>query len=110
MTLTGILKNILLVIVSVMIWSTQIAPLQVVGYALALAGLLYYSLGYDQLVQAYQTSAAWTASWWGGREVHGPSSVCLKTRRVLITALLMAGLIGLSPRLWRYHKYEEAKA
>lgn len=110
MTLTGILKNILLVIVSVMIWNTHIAPLQVVGYTIALAGLMYYSLGYDQILNACQAGASWTASWWGGRDVNGPSSICLKTRRVVITALLMAGLISLSPRLWRYHKYDEVKA
>jgi len=49
MTLTGILKNILLVIISVMIWHTTINWMQFLGYAIALAGLVYYSLGYDQL-------------------------------------------------------------
>lgn len=51
MTLTGILKNILLVGASVMIWQTSITPLQFLGYAIALAGLVYYSLGRDQIVE-----------------------------------------------------------
>ncbi|KAK3499972.1 triose-phosphate transporter family-domain-containing protein [Neurospora hispaniola] len=51
MTLTGILKNILLVVASVMIWQTSITPLQFLGYAIALAGLVYYSLGRDQIVE-----------------------------------------------------------
>jgi hypothetical protein len=50
MTLTGILKNILLVIISVLIWHTSISWLQCLGYAIALAGLVYYSIGWDQLV------------------------------------------------------------
>ncbi|KAK4137579.1 TPT-domain-containing protein [Trichocladium antarcticum] len=50
MTLTGILKNILLVIISVLIWHTSISWLQCLGYAIALGGLVYYSLGWDQLV------------------------------------------------------------
>ncbi|KAK4104697.1 TPT-domain-containing protein [Parathielavia hyrcaniae] len=57
MTLTGILKNILLVIISVMIWHTAITGLQFLGYAIALAGLLYYSLGRDQLLAL--SHAAW---------------------------------------------------
>lgn len=51
MTLTGILKNILLVGASVMIWQTSITPMQFFGYAIALAGLVYYSLGRDQIVE-----------------------------------------------------------
>lgn len=109
MTLTGILKNILLVVVSVMIWNTQITFVQVVGYTIALAGLVYYSLGYEQLVKASKAGVTWTSNLLSGRAVHGTSSICLKTRRVIVTALLMAGLISLSPRLWRYHKYEELR-
>ncbi|KAM7201727.1 Triose-phosphate Transporter family domain containing protein [Naviculisporaceae sp. PSN 640] len=50
MTLTGILKNILLVIASVMIWHTSITLLQFLGYGIALAGLTYYSVGWDSIV------------------------------------------------------------
>ncbi|KAK3398996.1 triose-phosphate transporter family-domain-containing protein [Sordaria brevicollis] len=51
MTLTGILKNILLVGASVVIWQTSITPMQFFGYAIALGGLVYYSLGRDQIVE-----------------------------------------------------------
>jgi hypothetical protein len=57
MTLTGILKQVLLVMVSVMISHTHIALLQFVGYSIALAGLVYYSLGWDQIVTL--SSSAW---------------------------------------------------
>ncbi len=43
LTLTGILKNVLLIFASVMIWHTSITPLQFFGYAIALLGLLVYS-------------------------------------------------------------------
>lgn len=56
MTLTGIFKNILLVVVSIMIWHTQITAMQFFGYGIALLGLLYYSVGYDQLAKAFHTS------------------------------------------------------
>jgi hypothetical protein len=69
MTLTGILKNILLVIISVMIWHTAITPLQFVGYSIALAGLLYYSLGKDQIVALGQ--AAWVYARGGYEAVRG---------------------------------------
>ncbi|OIW29613.1 TPT-domain-containing protein [Coniochaeta ligniaria NRRL 30616] len=57
MCLTGILKNILLVIASVVIWKTAITPLQFVGYGIACFGLVYYSLGWEQM--AVQSAAGW---------------------------------------------------
>lgn len=72
MTLTGILKNILLVIISVMIWRTPISPIQFLGYAVALAGLVYYSLGWDQMVALSQTALVYAR---GGYEaVRGSAS------------------------------------
>ncbi|KAK2048506.1 triose-phosphate transporter [Colletotrichum somersetense] len=49
MTLTGILKNILLIVASVIIWKTNITFMQFVGYAIALFGLVVYSTGWEQL-------------------------------------------------------------
>lgn len=69
MTLTGILKSILLVIISVIIWQTTISPLQFFGYAIALAGLVYYSLGYENLSKGYQLASSWAGDTWkSGRE------------------------------------------
>jgi hypothetical protein len=59
MTLSGILKNILLVIASVVIWRTSITALQVFGYGIALAGLTYYSLGHEQLARGLDVASAW---------------------------------------------------
>jgi len=57
MTLSGILKNIMLVGISVVIWQTQIAGLQAIGYSIALAGLVYYSVEPEQLTRAYRATA-----------------------------------------------------
>ncbi|KAI9696076.1 MAG: hypothetical protein M1836_005907 [Candelina mexicana] len=49
LTLCGILKDILLVFASVMIWGTKVTPLQMFGYTIALGGMIYYKLGADTL-------------------------------------------------------------
>ncbi|KAK1687869.1 triose-phosphate transporter [Colletotrichum godetiae] len=64
MTLTGILKNILLIVVSVLIWHTSITALQFVGYAVALFGLVIYSTGWDQLKASGAGAVAWSRNVW----------------------------------------------
>lgn len=49
LTLCGVLKDIMLVVASMIIWGTPVSPLQFFGYSVALAGMVYYKLGYDQL-------------------------------------------------------------
>lgn len=49
MTLCGVLKNILLVVASMLIWGTIVGGLQAFGFSIALVGLVYYSIGYDVL-------------------------------------------------------------
>ncbi|KAK1655247.1 triose-phosphate transporter [Colletotrichum phormii] len=64
MTLTGILKNILLIVVSVLIWHTSITALQFVGYAVALFGLVIYSNGWDQLKASGAGAVTWSRNVW----------------------------------------------
>lgn len=102
MTLTGILKNILLVVAAVMMWHTPITALQGFGYTIALAGLLYYSLGWDQIVAILTTAGLYTKGVWEqvtgtgtGEDATGrlPSAV----RRALVTgltALIIVVLVG----------------
>ncbi|ODV92510.1 hypothetical protein CANCADRAFT_43119 [Tortispora caseinolytica NRRL Y-17796] len=54
LTLCGILKDILLVFASMVIWHTIVTPLQFFGYSIALVGLLYYKLGYKQMVELFE--------------------------------------------------------
>ncbi|KAI0137367.1 triose-phosphate transporter family-domain-containing protein [Xylariales sp. AK1849] len=49
MTLCGVLKDVLLVGASMLIWGTPISGLQFFGYAIALSGMVYYKLGYEAL-------------------------------------------------------------
>jgi hypothetical protein len=44
-----VLKDILLVAASIMIWGTPVTATQFFGYAVALSGLVYYKLGGDEL-------------------------------------------------------------
>ncbi|KAI9791181.1 MAG: hypothetical protein M1816_004173 [Peltula sp. TS41687] len=49
LTLCGVLKDILLVAASMMIWGTRVTALQAFGYTIALGGLIYYKLGAEKL-------------------------------------------------------------
>lgn len=49
MTLCGVLKDILLVVASMMIWQTPVTGTQFFGYSIALIGLVYYKLGADKI-------------------------------------------------------------
>lgn len=49
LTLCGVLKDILLVVASMIIWGTVVTPLQFIGYGIALSGLVYYKLGAEAL-------------------------------------------------------------
>lgn len=53
LTLCGVLKDILLVGASILIWGTHISLLQTLGYSIALGGLVYYKLGADILRDRY---------------------------------------------------------
>lgn len=49
MTLCGVLKDILLVVASMMIWQTPVTATQFFGYSISLVGLVYYKLGADKI-------------------------------------------------------------
>ncbi|KAK3995619.1 triose-phosphate transporter family-domain-containing protein [Cladorrhinum sp. PSN332] len=94
MTLTGILKNILLVVVAVMIWHTSITALQAFGYSIALAGLLYYSLGWDQIVVISATAGLYLKRLW--EQVTGTGSGEDPTAGRLPAAVRRALVMGLA--------------
>lgn len=47
LTLSGVLKDILLVVASMLIFRDPVSGTQVFGYSIALGGLIYYKLGAD---------------------------------------------------------------
>ena len=56
LTLCGVLKDILLVAASMIIWGTPVSGLQFFGYSIALGGLLYYKLGGESIRQYASTA------------------------------------------------------
>ncbi|EXF81071.1 triose-phosphate transporter [Colletotrichum paranaense] len=49
LTLCGVLKDVMLVAASMAIWGTQVSGLQFFGYSIALGGMVYYKLGFEQI-------------------------------------------------------------
>ncbi|KAF1985457.1 TPT-domain-containing protein [Aulographum hederae CBS 113979] len=49
LTLSGVLKDILLVVASIVFFGDPVSGLQAFGYSIALAGLVYYKLGADKI-------------------------------------------------------------
>jgi hypothetical protein len=101
MTLCGVGKNILLVVASVLIWGTIITGLQVFGYTIALAGLVYYGVGYEGIQTYYSATQQLGRKLWEGQpEKEGASpqrSTMLRKATIvsifaLIMILLMAGI------------------
>ena len=45
------MKDILLVVASIMIWGTAVTLLQFFGYSVALCGLVYYKLGAETIME-----------------------------------------------------------
>lgn len=91
LTLTGILKSILLVIIAVIIWQTPISGLQALGYTIAVFGLAYYSLGKDQVVALYQMTSDWlTGNWSQYSKLEGgsPGTQSVLTKRYLVVIVL----------------------
>ncbi|KAB8346204.1 hypothetical protein FH972_023249 [Carpinus fangiana] len=53
LTLSGVLKDILLVFASMMIFRDPVSGTQAFGYSIALSGLIYYKLGADKLKEYF---------------------------------------------------------
>ncbi|KAL2155308.1 hypothetical protein VTH82DRAFT_49 [Thermothelomyces myriococcoides] len=49
LTLCGVLKDVLLVVASMIIWGTEVTATQFFGYSIALCGMIYYKLGYEAI-------------------------------------------------------------
>ncbi|AEO61636.1 hypothetical protein MYCTH_2311983 [Thermothelomyces thermophilus ATCC 42464] len=49
LTLCGVLKDVLLVVASMIIWGTEVTVTQFFGYSIALCGMIYYKLGYEAI-------------------------------------------------------------
>ncbi|KAJ4024264.1 hypothetical protein NW766_000496 [Fusarium irregulare] len=98
MTLSGILKSILLVAASVVIWGTHISLLQTLGYSIALMGLVLYSIGYEQLLNTWEEIVAWGT---GSLNREGEMSPTL--RKAIMVGCLGFITVIIAGALWHYH-------
>jgi hypothetical protein len=94
LTLSGVLKDILLVFASMMLFGDPVSLLQAFGYSIALGGLMYYKLGADQFKNGIsQVSIKWA-------EIGQSRPV---SRKLLVFALVAVALFctlgGLGPRI-----------
>ncbi|OBR11783.1 triose-phosphate transporter [Colletotrichum higginsianum IMI 349063] len=97
MTLTGILKNILLIGASVIIWNTNISFIQFIGYGIALFGLVVYSTGWEQLKGSAAGAVVWARTAWNSHSFDEGRLSPLVRRAIffglltLITVMLVLG-------------------
>lgn len=91
MTLCGVLKNILLVVASVLIWGTIIMPIQIFGYAIALAGLVYYGVGYEGIQTYYTNSQQFVEKIWENQKQATAKDMVI--RRIVFTLLIMLVIV-----------------
>ncbi|KAG9246604.1 triose-phosphate transporter family-domain-containing protein [Calycina marina] len=80
LTLCGVLKDILLVCLSILIWGTLLSHLQVFGYSIALVGMLYFKTSADQRRELIGSA---TRSW-----------AEFGSNRPILRKLFVLGLIG----------------
>ncbi|KAL8691026.1 MAG: hypothetical protein Q9218_003664 [Villophora microphyllina] len=93
LTLCGVLKDILLVLVSVIFRGEPFTPLQCFGYSIALAGLIYFKLGADTIKAKFSDAGR---SW----ADYGARHPALRKVIVFVGMLLVVliVLVGLAPK------------
>jgi hypothetical protein len=106
MTLSGVLKDILLVVCSMLIFRDPVSPLQAFGYGVALCGLVYYKLGGEKLKEYVgQGQRAWAD--YGVR--HPALRRVLVFGLVMVTMFLLLGGVAATGALGEGYTYAGAK-
>lgn len=91
LTLSGVLKDILLVFASMLLFGDPVSLLQAFGYSIALGGLIYYKLGGEKLKDYLgQGSMAW-AEFGQNRPA---ARKLLVFAAILISFLFLIGALG----------------
>ncbi len=92
LTICGVLKDILLVIASMVIFGSQVTALQFFGYSIALGGMVYYKLGYEQLKgHLAEANRQWAAL---GAEKPVLRRISIVALAVFVGLALVGGLRG----------------
>ncbi|KAL9602694.1 MAG: hypothetical protein Q9219_001684 [cf. Caloplaca sp. 3 TL-2023] len=107
LTLCGVLKDILLVIAAVVFRSEPVTGLQVFGYSIALAGLIYFKLGAETLKA--KLSDAGRA--WADYGVRHPAlrKVIVFAGMLLLATLVLVGLAPTSYDNWHVFGVKQAQ-
>ena len=92
-TLCGVLKNILLVVASILIWGTIVSGLQVLGDGITLVGLVYYGVGYEGVLISYKTTRRFVLEIWEGAEAKGAETIPKRSNIVRNVAIVACGSI-----------------
>lgn len=87
MTLCGVLKNILLVIASVIIWGSVITGLQFIGYGIATLGLIYYGVGYEGIQTYYKVGREYVEKLWEGQSDSSTTPQPTLLRKALVISM-----------------------
>lgn len=93
MTLCGVLKNILLVGASVLIWGSVITGLQFVGYGIATAGLVYYGVGYEGIQTYYAVAQTYANKMWEGESDASTAPQSTLIRKSIVISVFVTILI-----------------
>ncbi|KAL2116701.1 hypothetical protein VTJ04DRAFT_8869 [Mycothermus thermophilus] len=67
LTLCGVLKDVLLVVASMILFGSPVTALQFFGYGIALCGMIYYKLGYEA-IKGYAAEAGRQWAEFGNRQ------------------------------------------
>ncbi|MCJ1314587.1 hypothetical protein MMC25_008269 [Agyrium rufum] len=92
LTLCGVLKDIILVFASIMIWGTPVTGLQFFGYSLSLSAMVYYKLGGGPLKGFF---AEFSRQWAEYGAKHPAQRKIVVFLTILVTLALVMG--GLAP-------------
>lgn len=90
MRLCGILKDILIVVCSLILWNTPLTGLQVSGYTIALLGLIYYMVGYDRLAGFSARAAGGLINSYKARRSRLVSVLCIVLFGFVAVLIVMA--------------------
>lgn len=91
LTLSGVLKDILLVVASMVFFGDPVSGLQFFGYSIALGGLVYYRLGAEKLKEMFTEGNRQWADY-GNRSPLVRKVLTIGV--VLVTIILLLGGIG----------------
>ena len=76
-----------------MIWSTSISALQFVGYGTALVGLVYYSLGWEQIMSVTAALLFWLKAVFEPSNSDARLSPALRRILFAVAAVCTAGVL-----------------